>query len=510
MSIEELLAGESQYVEYKVSRPGNAKSYLKTVVAFSNARGGTIVFGVDDKTHEVKGIPGDDVFVEMDAIANAIADSVEPAVFPEISLQDVDGKSLILVEVPLGKRCPYFIKSEGPEHGVYVRVGATSRPADWEWVRQLTIDSVPGGYDHAYRRGTAVSEEEIEKLCDLLYQTALAHCGEDERESLRKVTRSQLLSWGVLCERDDEILPANSFFILRGDAGYVPPVQCGLFRGKTRSVFVDRREVAGTPMEQIEGAYQYVLAKINMAADLNYGIARHDVYELPLWPVRELITNAVLHRSYMDTSSVQVAIFDDRLEVTAPGGIVRGLSLQKILEGRSAPRNEGLAQAFRYMRLIEGWGSGIPRVVSECLEFGLRVPEFVDMGDALRVNVWRLSADEFGARFVSAESKAAAQTDGDKPAIDRRYTGDKPAIDRRWTGDSVESEDNPRWSIGTQPSKLLGLLETKEAITAQDAMGLLGVKQSRAREVLADMVDAGLLQKHGDKRYTYYTLPEGR
>ena len=129
-SLDELLSGESQTVEYKVRRSPNAKSYLKSVVAFANARGGTLVFGVDDKTREVVGIPADEVFTEMDAIANAIMDSIEPQVLPEITLRTVDGKSLIFMDVPAGRQCPYFLKADGIENGTYVRVGATSRHAD--------------------------------------------------------------------------------------------------------------------------------------------------------------------------------------------------------------------------------------------------------------------------------------------------------------------------------------------------------------------------------------------
>lgn len=138
MDVDKLLSGESQTVEYKAQRLPRSKSYARTVVAFANVRGGTLVFGVDDKTCELVGIPDGQVFQEMDAITNAIMDSVEPQIIPEVTLRSVHGKSLILVEVPVGRQCPYFLKSEGLEKGVYVRVGASTRHADLEWIRELT------------------------------------------------------------------------------------------------------------------------------------------------------------------------------------------------------------------------------------------------------------------------------------------------------------------------------------------------------------------------------------
>lgn len=75
MTIEEILAGESKNVEFKVQRPKDSVKYMKTVVAFSNGEGGRIVFGVDDVTRKVVGIPKDVVFSEIDAITAAISDS---------------------------------------------------------------------------------------------------------------------------------------------------------------------------------------------------------------------------------------------------------------------------------------------------------------------------------------------------------------------------------------------------------------------------------------------------
>lgn len=88
-------------------------------------------------------------------------------------------------------------------------------------------------------------------------------------------------------------------------------------------------------------------------------------------------------------SSVQVALYDDCLEVSFPGGIVRGFSLDRALSGQSRHRNEALAQAFLYMGLIEGWGSGLPRVLQEFKGRGLQRPEFEDIYEMLRVNLWR-------------------------------------------------------------------------------------------------------------------------
>ncbi len=130
MTIEEILAGESKNIEFKEDLPEKSIKYMKSVIAFANSSGGKIIFGIADKTREVIGLDSKDVFKLMDAIANAVSDSCEPAIIPDISLQTIDGKTVIVVEVSTGRQRPYYIKFLGKEAGVYVRVAGTTRLAD--------------------------------------------------------------------------------------------------------------------------------------------------------------------------------------------------------------------------------------------------------------------------------------------------------------------------------------------------------------------------------------------
>lgn len=104
MTIEEILAGESKNVEFKENLPEKSIKYMKSVVAFANGTGGKIIFGIADKTREVIGFDKEDVFKKMDAIANAVLDSCESAIIPDIILQTVEGKTVIVVEVSEGRQ----------------------------------------------------------------------------------------------------------------------------------------------------------------------------------------------------------------------------------------------------------------------------------------------------------------------------------------------------------------------------------------------------------------------
>lgn len=100
-------------------------------------------------------------------------------------------------------------------------------------------------------------------------------------------------------------------------------------------------------------------------------------------------SNAIIHRSYLDHNNIQVAVYDDRLEVTSPGKLPVGQSIERMKEGYSKIRNEAIAHAFSYMKLMEHWGSGIPRIIECVIEAGLKEPEFVDGDVDLRINIYR-------------------------------------------------------------------------------------------------------------------------
>lgn len=518
MSLEGLLSGESQYVEYKRERPDNARSYLKTVVAFANARGGTLVFGVDDKTHEVVGIPRETLYSDMDAIANAISDAIQPAVYPDITAQYADGKNLILVSVPYGKSVPYAIAAEGVPDGVYVRVGATTRHADDGWVRELVVENSPEGYDRLPRRGYVVDNDAIDSLCERMYEVALERRPVGVPASdVRRVGREQLMRWGVLCERNGEVLPTVAFSLLSGDGRISSSIQCAVFRGTTRSTIIDRREFEGSVIDQFEDAYQYALSKLNMGAAFGAGSARADVYELPHLVVREAIANAVIHRSYLSDEKIQILLFDDRLEVTSPGGIVRGLTLARILEGASKARNHALVFAFAYMNVVESFGTGVLRMEQEMKRVGLGAPEFIDYGSALRVNLYRPSTEAFGAWLeagcpdgglatggvpLADQERRTSLAAGGQPMTAKGNSDNKSDNSGLLDNKSDNKSDNKRVGIGLEEGQalLLEIMRDRPTITQAELVAELGVVRSTVSRWIKTLQDNGYLLREGSRK----------
>lgn len=398
MAEESLFAGESKNIEYKVAVPKKSEKYMKTVVAFANGNGGKIVFGIDDKTLEIVGMDEDNIFKTLDAITNAISDSCEPRIRPDVTLQTVNDKTVIVVEILPGAMRPYYIKSEGMTEGTYMRVSGTTRPVEGYMLKELILEGQNRYFDSEPCGELQITDEDIQNFCKTMKETAIKNTWQNsEKAKIKDITKNTLLSWGILTEVQGEIFPTNAYALLTGQLRMQPVIQCGLFKGKDRAYFADRKEFDGPIQNQVDAAYQYVLEKINMGMQIQ-GIYRQDVYELPTDSVRELIANAVAHRSYLEPGNIQVTIFDDRLEVTSPGMLLNNVSIKKMMEGYSKPRNPAIANAFAYMKIIEKWGTGIPRIFRECREYGLPDPELIDFDGDFRVNMYRNTAIDYSPR----------------------------------------------------------------------------------------------------------------
>ena len=423
MAKDELFSGESKNIEYKVVVPDKSEKYMKTVVAFANTQGGRLVIGIDDKTHQVVGVDNDSLFQTMDALTNAISDACEPQIIPDIEPQTVEGKTVIVIIVEAGKNRPYYIKSQGKEKGTYIRVAGTSRPAHQEKISELEGARI--SWDELTCVGYEVTEEATQALCKDI---------EDFRKkaglSGHNVRKEQLLNWKILKNSESNVLASNAYVLLTSDYFPFSKTQCAVFKGTDRTVFLDKREYTGPIYKQIESAVDFVLRNIRLGATID-GLVRRESYELPVEAIREMIINAHCHRNLLDESCIQVAIYDDRLEVTSPGGLYNGLTYEEVMKGHSKIRNKLIANIFGQMGLVEAWGSGIRRIISAAGEYGLPVPTVEVFDDMFRVNLYRSvqdnakggensgvkGGDDFGDK-VRIREKAQKLTDTQEKILD--------------------------------------------------------------------------------------------
>ncbi|WP_150824832.1 ATP-binding protein [Megasphaera sp. DJF_B143] len=471
------LHGESKNVEYKERVPEDSQKYMKSVVAFANGDGGRIVFGVEDGTMRVVGIPQADLFQMMDAITNAVTDSCEPMIIPDLFVREIEGKSLIILEIAPGMQRPYYLKKKGPVKGTYIRTAGTTRLADRAILQELLLEGENKFFDQQPIPNLKVTKYDVTALCHSMSETAKKNALSDiQRQGIKELTINQLISWGILIENKDQLIPTYAYAMLTHQAGYPPVVQCAVFKTDDRAVFVDKREIDAPIQEQVEKAYQYVLEKINMGARFQ-GVYRQDIYELPPDSIRELIANALVHRSYLEPESVQIALFSDRLEVTSPGSLMRGVTHEKMKEGFSKIRNRALANAFAYMNLIEKWGSGFPRIFRDCRDYGLQEPEIIDFDGDLRVNLYRITDQ------TSDQTKKTDQT---------------PKTDQTGTNMPVKLNEKER--------VILSYLQKKPDGTQHEIAEATSLSLSTIKYYMKKLQEKGCLQRMGTHRKGYWVV----
>lgn len=435
-----LLKGESKTLEFKAALSSKSESYLKTVVAFANTDGGRLIFGIDDKSRQVVGVEKDDVFKIMDAIANAVSDSCAPKIVPDISFETIEDKTVVLVDIAAGFNRPYMLKSGGLDKGVYVRVGATSRPADTEQIREMMLDGSNQSWDEQICRSYALTDRAVKKLCSDInrYRT------EKDGQNAPKTTKETLIGWGVLKQDKTEILPTNAFALLTDNPFGQAKIQCAVFKGESKSVFLDRKEYEGSLCRLLEDAYQYVLRNIRMGAVIE-GLIRQDKFELPPAAIREMICNAICHRSYMDEGMIQVSVFDDRLEVSSPGALCRGLTLKDALKGRSKPRNKVIAEVFSRMGIIEKWGTGLQRIVDLAKQEGLKKPVFENNDSFFRVILYRGKEEtaQTTDQTVQTTEQKIMNAIAEKPTVTRKELAERTGLSEsgiKWQLDKLKKE----------------------------------------------------------------------
>lgn len=387
--VEKAYFGEGKNIEYKREIPNNHEKFLKDVIAFSNTSGGKIIIGIDDETNVVYGIGEQNPFKLSDSISNMISDACTPQIDPDITIQTLEGKTVLEVEVLPGKFRPYYITSKGKEKTAYIRINGTSRPADTRKIKELELEGQNLSFDKMQCIGKEYNEDKALQLCKEMKRIALEACKtEDEKAEVKDMTLEKLEDFGVLNKAGKKYSVTNAFELLTDNKNRNAKVQCALFKGITRDVFIDQKEFNGPIYEQVDDAYHFILRHINMGAEIN-GVYRSEEYELPIKAVREMVANAIVHRSYFDEACVQVCIFDDRVEVLSPGMLYGGLDVETVKMGKSRCRNEAIADAFHYMHIIESWGTGIPRMYTRCAEYDLPEPIFEEFGDGIKVTMFR-------------------------------------------------------------------------------------------------------------------------
>ena len=379
---EEMTGVRGDFVEQIVAESG---SFLNTAVAFANGRGGRIIFyGESGRgfSAEAELIPC------IDEITQKIFDSCEPRIFPRVGVELQDGRQVVVVEIFPGMEKPYFVKELGMMDGTYVRVGGATRLAEPYQVQELLLSGTNSSADQLAAEST-VSDVEIEEFCRMMYGEAEKRRADDDVVRLQK---EDLLAWKLLREEEGECRATGGWHLLAGTAEELFPegfIQCAEYLGATRLDFVGGEEFAGSLMEQVDGAANYVQERL-----LARGLKARGLEELPEDLMRRLLARAVCQRNYAAPGRISLVLYEDRLEITVPGLLEEDMTIWKLKTGFSKIRNRAIAAAFLYMGMMTGFQSILPELYRAAKRARLPEPAVITLGDSVRINLYCRAEEE--------------------------------------------------------------------------------------------------------------------
>ena len=382
MTIEELEAliaqGEGQQLELKRSL-AELETAMRTLAAFANTEGGTVLFGVRG-SGEIVGVEASQTSKEQ--LVNKVTASTDPVLYPSVEFVKVNGKTVIVVTVAESENKPYLAGGRA-----YKRVGATTVQLRRDEYERLLLGRRASEYDRQPAERATWQDIDEDRVRWYLSRRAEKRGLEVPSTPLPNL----LTGLGALVDRDGQLVPtrAGILFFGRDPQTFLPhsEVRIARFQGTTMMHFVDRADLQGTLPEVIDEAERFIRRNTRLAAKV-VGFRRREVTEYPYEAVREAICNAVCHRDYtMTGSAVRVMIFDDRIEVNSPGGLPPGVTIQNI-ERKHVLRNTLLVNFLYDIFYIEKWGAGITKMRRLMREHGLKEPLLEDLGSFFAVTFY--------------------------------------------------------------------------------------------------------------------------
>jgi len=304
---------------------------------------------------------------------------------PEIYAASYGEHELLVVEVA-HHPAPFHLRAEGPEQGVYVRLGSTSRRADAEMLAELRRQAAGESFDLLARPGVVLADLDRTRLKD-------AFEGHDV-----PIRAAKLEALGVLTSYQGKVVATNAGVILFGrdalrrrwfgDAR----VEGARFAGNSRAADIEDLFDPGeelTVLEAVNAAERFIRRNTRQAEPIPEGrLQREPVPEYSSVMVRELLVNAVAHTDYSKSGeTIKVFVYDDRVEIHNPGPMLPGTTTDDIREGRSKIRNRGIASALRRIRYMERFGTAWEKIGRE-VGRGYPEPLLDGNGPVFTATIW--------------------------------------------------------------------------------------------------------------------------
>lgn len=402
---------ESDTVECKPWDPhpratdSQTRDLRESVVALANHQGGVVVLGVADRKRTrrdaIQGV-GD---LDGETLRRKIYDGTDPHILVDVEeLVEPEGR-LVLVHVPKGM--PPHTTSEGVGK---IRVGKHSMPLKGSDLSRILFS---GG--------------QKDLTAQVIPDSSLADLDPEEIKRLRRILETEGSNPELARIADDTQLLNNLELLREGHATvaaillmgrptalarWVPQHELIFARFKTPTRPDIRRNLKGPLLSALELAEKLLQPGDRATLAMASGLTELKLPDLHPWVVREGLLNALVHRDYFLAQSIHVHLYDDKLEISSPGGFVGGVSPDNILRHVPRRRNPFLADALEKIGWVNRLGMGVDRIYEELLKIGKRMPIYAADESSVTLTI-PMTSNPAVARFVADEFRADRKLDLD-------------------------------------------------------------------------------------------------
>ena len=380
---ERLQMGEDSHWEFKqiefrgdLPKSPRREDLADEMTAFANAGGGVLLCGVSD-SGELQGMSRKQAATLGQLLVEVSTDTVDPALRINVHQRQLDGKLIVIVEVPQGD----FVHERAGQ--AYLRVGATKRPIGGD--ERLRLAQKRGQSRYVWFDQQSVPSTGFKTLLKRLWMPLISAAGSVN-------PHNALMNLRLLKSDEDGVARATVAGILLctdSPEHWLPQatIMATMYRGKDRaSGQLDAQEIQGPLSVQIADAMKFIARNMRVAARKTP--ARENMPQYSLSAVFEAVVNAVVHRDYsMSTRRIRISMFKNRLEIDSPGQLPNGMTIEG-MESSQSTRNEVLVSVFgrisvgnipgsdhrRY--IMERRGDGVSIIFKETHEIAGIKPEY--------------------------------------------------------------------------------------------------------------------------------------
>ncbi len=474
-------------VEVKLAQRQLPERLWETLSAFANSvGGGVILFGINEAANfEIVGVADP---AKLQADLASLCDQMEPPVRPVMDVFEVEGRQIVVAELPevLPEQKPCYYRPVGLTHGSYIRVADGDRRLTEYEIQLLLSWRQRPRHDRQPITGKTLGDLNAERIRAFLehLRSHKPHAPYQDWDDHRLLT-----TFGIVVEQAGVLVPTLAGYLCFADfpQDEFPGLHLTVVRypsihpgqtGAQGERLLDNVKVEGPIVDIVLRGLRTVQRNLQ-ARTIVRGLFREEVPEYPLTFLREVIVNALAHRDYSpqaQSTPVQIRLFPDRIEVENPGGLFGPVTEDRLGEpGLTATRNETLMRILEDLpaepgrTICENRGTGIVAMLESLRQAGLQPPHFQDLRTTFKVTV-----------------KNATLLDEDTLGWLNQYRG-------------IPLTDEQRVALAY--ARKAGQITHADFRRLHPTMDVPAITRS-----LMDLVSKGLLEQHGTRRWTVYTL----